>query len=194
MHPARHPVLTLAVGVVLLTSCRATSSQPETIKSASSSNGRGLAGPVAEELDIDPRFLRVLPENRLLADGAVQAVRLKSGGLFLISVGVVANPESERHEAEQAISLRRVALAKARAQLVEYCRVDVQSDTEVRTIATIRTIDNQERIDSEDRLDTSILQRARGLLQRANIVGTWYSAGRSTFHLALALTLEEDTP
>jgi hypothetical protein len=149
------------------------------------------ANPLTEQVEIDDRFRSLLPGDQLLANGAVRPVRLASGDLFLVSVGVVANPAPGGDSPGQAISLRRVALSKARSQLVEYCRVDVQAETELRTISTIRTADGDERLNTEERLDMSILLRARSVVQGAATVGTWYSSRRSTFHLALALRLQE---
>lgn len=150
-------------------------------------------GHKTDGVEIDTDFAALLPGRHPLANGAVELVSLQDGRLFLVSVGVVANPAAER-TAAQVITLRRIALAKARAQLVEYYAVDVRSDTEVRTVARTERVEGAERLSVEESLDSSILQHAQSVLLGASIVGTWFSGGHSNFHLALALPVKRSSP
>lgn len=142
------------------------------------------------EMRIDEAFRLLLSTDPILAQGAVRIVRVKASTpkLYLVSVGLAGNPAPGQETVDQKLEMRRVALARAQAQVVEYSQVQVATSTR---IATVSVIDGGGPTVTEmkEHIESVVLLRASGLLRGAAIVGTWYSPGRRSFQVAIAVEL-----
>lgn len=150
----------------------------------------GEAGSFSD-VEILPDYEKALLANPFLMKGSVDVLKVPLDGEVIVGVGVVVNKSLTDPSRESAIRTWRVAQVKASTAIALFLRTDVTTESTLKKKESLKTVQTDADIQRIKRVEKVIkswtLERSRIALRRVKKVGSWYSADRKYFYIAVRI-------
>jgi hypothetical protein len=140
-------------------------------------------------VEIDSAYEKALLANPSLMKGSVDIVDVPPDGEVMVAVGVVANKTLNDPSPKAWIHTRRVAHANAARAISIYLQTDVTTKSTLKKKVTVETIQTAAEIQRVKRIEKVVSswtrEESKRALRQVKKIGTWYSADRTFFFMAV---------